>query len=310
MRKLKVRFCNEKDFCLLNKNTRFYMNNEQFTEYFLSPNFEYEFVNSEEKADICFISIKSNLNLFNKEEVNILLSIENVSFWNIYKHFKNYSDYKNTDIDIFLYNHKSKFVKLENAISIPTVYLRINYFKKVEDYYKNHENLQCQFNKKNFCLKTKRGGFGRDMINKFYDFLKEKNENIDDIEIHDNFVKNKSCYNSIEFLEVLNKYKFIIYFENSIGEGYITEKIFNCFLAKTIPVYFGAPDVENFINKDSFINIKTKEDFENAYEKMQELNDNEEKYNEFINKDKINKDFIDENYIEEFDNIIKKKLNL
>jgi len=310
MQKLKVRFSNEKDFCILNKNTRFYMNNEQFTQYFLSHNFEYEFVKSDEKADLCFTNINSNLKNFNKEEVNILLSIENTSFWKIYHHYRNYGDYRNNDIDIFLYNHKSKFEKIENAISIPTVYLRINYFKKVEDYYKNHERLQCQFNKKNFCLKTKKGGFGREMIVKFYYFLKEKKENIDEIMYYDHLIEDKSCYNSIEFLEVLNNYKFIICFENSIGDGYITEKIFNCFLAKTIPVYFGAPNIENFINKESFIHIKTQEDFENAYEKMKQLKDNEEKYNEFINKDKIYKDYNDENFIEEFDAIIKKKLNL
>ena len=41
-----------------------------------------------------------------------------------------------------------------------------------------------------------------------------------------------SCYESIEFLKLLNKYKFILTFESSICENHVTEKIFNVFFAK------------------------------------------------------------------------------
>lgn len=49
-------------------------------------------------------------------------------------------------------------------------------------------------------------------------------------------------------------YKFTINFENSYEEGYITEKIMDGIQARTIPIYFGAPDIEKWINPARFIN--------------------------------------------------------
>ena len=45
--------------------------------------------------------------------------------------------------------------------------------------------------------------------------------------------------------------------ENSIGDGYITEKIFNCFFARTIPVYYGSKKINRYINPRAFIEIDT-----------------------------------------------------
>lgn len=53
--------------------------------------------------------------------------------------------------------------------------------------------------------------------------------------------------------KIISNYKFNICFENVAYPGYITEKIFDAFLAKTIPVYFGAPDISNFIPLNSYI---------------------------------------------------------
>lgn len=58
----------------------------------------------------------------------------------------------------------------------------------------------------------------------------------------------------------LREYKFALCLENSIFPGYITEKIFDCFFAGTIPIYLGAPDVANYIPKNTFIDIN---DFNN-----------------------------------------------
>ena len=318
MRKLKVKFY-DKNLCILIKNSRFYMETNQIIQYFLSPNFEYEFVNDNidnsnidnSDVDIFILGIDSGKSDdFYNDKINILISIENAPHWKEYKHYKKFKEYNNKSIDIYLYNHISKiFSPYQNSLSIPTIYTRINYFKQYEEFYKNHNQLQCQFTDKKFCLKIKKSSYGKQLINKIYWFFKNKNYNLDDISYYSE-LSNKSCYNSIELLKVFNNYKFIICFENSAGNGYITEKIFNCFFAKTIPIYFGAPDIDKFINKDSFIKIESEKDFEKAFQLIKELNGNEEKYNEFINRKKISSDFNDENYIEKFDEIIKKKLNL
>ena len=51
----------------------------------------------------------------------------------------------------------------------------------------------------------------------------------------------------------LGKFRFAICYENQILKGWITEKIFDCFRAGTVPVYWGAPDIENSIPAECFI---------------------------------------------------------
>ena len=56
-------------------------------------------------------------------------------------------------------------------------------------------------------------------------------------------------------------YTFALCFENSILEGWITEKIFDCFYTGTIPVYLGAPDVERWIPPECFIDMRRFADY-------------------------------------------------
>lgn len=56
--------------------------------------------------------------------------------------------------------------------------------------------------------------------------------------------------------EVMSRYKYALCFENCLFPGYVTEKIFDCFLAGCIPVYLGAPDIIDFVPKGSFIDVR------------------------------------------------------
>lgn len=57
--------------------------------------------------------------------------------------------------------------------------------------------------------------------------------------------------------DVLKNYKFTLCFENTKGSrGYITEKIFDCFAAATVPVYYGAPNVGDYIPKECFVDFR------------------------------------------------------
>jgi len=65
-------------------------------------------------------------------------------------------------------------------------------------------------------------------------------------------------------LELYSKYKFIIAFENAMGDDYVTEKFYDPLLVGSVPVYMGAPNVEEFAPGDhSYINAK---DFESPQE--------------------------------------------
>jgi hypothetical protein len=51
----------------------------------------------------------------------------------------------------------------------------------------------------------------------------------------------------------LSKYTFAICYENMILQGWFNEKMFDCFLAGTIPIYLGDPDVTNYVPENCFI---------------------------------------------------------
>jgi alpha(1,3/1,4) fucosyltransferase len=56
-----------------------------------------------------------------------------------------------------------------------------------------------------------------------------------------------------EKVAAISKYKFIICYENMIKEGYVSEKIFDAFNAKVVPIYWGDPQITNRVPKDTFV---------------------------------------------------------
>ncbi|MGA7879107.1 MAG: glycosyltransferase family 10 [Desulfoferrobacter sp.] len=55
---------------------------------------------------------------------------------------------------------------------------------------------------------------------------------------------------------IISQYKFTIAFENSIGVDYVTEKLYQPLIAGSIPVYLGAPNVDEYSPGDNaYLNI-------------------------------------------------------
>lgn len=70
-----------------------------------------------------------------------------------------------------------------------------------------------------------------------------------------------------EKISTLQKYRFCLCFENTIGlQGYITEKIFSCFAAGCVPIYWGADNIEDYIPKACFIDYRDFESHEQLYQ--------------------------------------------
>ena len=75
---------------------------------------------------------------------------------------------------------------------------------------------------------------------------------------------------------------FHIAVENSKNLNYYTDKIVDCFATKTIPIYWGAPNIEDYFNKDGIITFKdendlveilnnlTEKDYQNRLEAVEE----------------------------------------
>lgn len=64
--------------------------------------------------------------------------------------------------------------------------------------------------------------------------------------------------------DIYPKYKFALCYENIIDQaGYVTLKIFDCLRSDCVPVYLGAPDIADYVDKEAFIDrrdFKTLED--------------------------------------------------
>lgn len=80
--------------------------------------------------------------------------------------------------------------------------------------------------------------------------------------------------NSVEDkISTLNRYKFNFCFENVRYPGYITEKIFDAMIANTVPIYYGAPDIAEFVPSESFIDASKFDSFDELHNFMVNLSD-------------------------------------
>lgn len=113
------------------------------------------------------------------------------------------------------------------------------------DYYKKRLQL-IEFLDENLTDKFDLFGHNWDKPDRFS--IKERIFGFNEFEVYKGSVTDK--------LESLSKYKFCIAFENSAVPGYITEKIFDCFWAGTVPIYLGSPNIEKYVPKECFIDFR------------------------------------------------------
>lgn len=105
-------------------------------------------------------------------------------------------------------------------------------------------------------------------------------------------------FNELQIKEPgLQPYMFSVAIENGSYETYFTEKILDCFMCGTIPIYIGAPDIGNYFNTDGIIMLDDSFDISSLNEdlylsKIDAIMDN---YNRSLEME-ILEDFIWENY--------------
>lgn len=101
------------------------------------------------------------------------------------------------------------------------------------------------------------------------------------------------AYTSQEMIDFLGRYKFNICFENTIEGTYITEKIVNAFLARTIPIYYGSNHVKKVFNTKAFLMLEdeSEEGFQKLLSQIKELDEDDTKYIEMLNEPVFNPDF-------------------
>ena len=56
---------------------------------------------------------------------------------------------------------------------------------------------------------------------------------------------------------IYSKYKFVIVFEDSVYNDFVTEKFYDPLLAGSVPIYFDAPNIDKLMHdQNSFVNVR------------------------------------------------------
>ena len=111
--------------------------------------------------------------------------------------------------------------------------------------------------------------------------------------------------------ETFSHYKFALCYENAYGlNGYVTEKIFDCFNAGIVPIYWGAENITKYVDKNAFIDKREFKSDKELFDFLDNIGENE--YNKYLLA--IEKYLIGNNYklflSENFADTIIKTLNL
>lgn len=81
--------------------------------------------------------------------------------------------------------------------------------------------------------------------------------------------------------ETISQYKYALCFENIEFSGYVTEKIFDCLAAGVVPIYWGAPDINNFVPSECFIDAHKFNSFQELDVYLEQMS--EEMWSQMLN---------------------------
>lgn len=110
----------------------------------------------------------------------------------------------------------------------------------------------------------------------------------------------------------IKNYKFNIAFENSISDGYTTEKIIEPMLVNSLPIYWGNRLINRDFNPASFINVTKYSSLEAAVESIVRIDQNDDEYLSLLSEPWLNNDNYlnwQEQLLIFFDNIFNKPLS-
>ena len=96
--------------------------------------------------------------------------------------------------------------------------------------------------------------------------------------------KNSYLYDAINLYE---PFKFVVAFENSDYEGYITEKLILPFIAGAVPIYLGPVDASKYFNPKAYINCRDHISLEACIDYVYYVNDNFTLYLEILSEQPI-----------------------
>lgn len=163
-----------------------------------------------------------------------------------------------------IFTHDVEMLKLPNSILIPYGGCWI----KKEDFsiHKKTKNISIICSNKNYLSGHK---LRHECIKKFKQY----------IDVYGN------GYNPINYkFKALQEYRFQIVIENTKKDFWFTEKLIDCFMTGTVPIYYGCPSISKFFNTQGMIVFDNLIELDEIIKNLDEI-----KYNSML-------DYIEENY--------------
>lgn len=190
----------------------------------------------------------------------------------------------------------------EDQYHVTPIYREIN--QRLVHLDRSSKRVQELISQKNkFCcfIVSNRGA---PLRNRFFRFLSTRYKKVDSLgKFHNNVGfylphRDSKEFNEQNYFKLISQYKFTICFENSKNEGYLTEKLINAFVAGTVPIYWGAPNVHKLINPNSFLNLDHYNgNFIALLEEIKRLDQNDDEYAKMLSqKPLINEDLLTRNF--------------
>ena len=264
---------------------------EQFLQYFFPDNIDAKI----DETNFQYVVHGPQLSDtdLQKDKFHIMLCVENCPKHPHYIHYNKHGNYGNSQISLYFYNHIDRIEESSSYIAIPVIYSQMNYFRNKYNFIQPAQYVP--FEDKKFCILLTGNGYRQAEKNKITSFVSSFGH-CDTLAVHRPGIQTVSCYHSVELLNVIQQYKFAIVCENSLMDGYVTEKIFNCFFARCIPIYNGSNKIESYFNGESFLNMNDTENLSTYADAMRTLSTNKAEFQKKIEAGKIHSGYSDEHY--------------
>lgn len=234
-----------------------------------------------------------------KAKIKIFYTGECVSKNAIDKVWQQYSDNCINDVDLSLSFDRLDENKYKNYVRFP-IWIPGNFYGLLEKKNNNKDNIKKVIDDINNA-KSKKNKFASLVASHDITNIRAQMYNqiikIDFINCPGKLFHNddtlKQNFNN-DKIEYLRDFKFNICPENTISDGYITEKLFDSFKAGCIPIYNGDENIElDLINKDALLFFRKDEDNTEIIKEIEKLHKDDKLFDAFQKQTKIYDSMVD-----------------
>ncbi len=176
-------------------------------------------------------------------------------------------------------------------------FVEFEYFFNFKNDVKNEEiEIYKNTKKEKFCNFMASNYKAKERINFVKALMKRKKVDclgpvLYNMEISDNVGKLDHTGEYIDWrkekFETIKEYKFTMAFENEQAYNYVTEKIYQPLVVGSIPIYWGAPNVDTIFNPKCFVNVNNFNSYEEAIDEIIKIDEDKAYYETFFEEPAI-----------------------